>query len=85
MDKFDWILEIKSVSVDLHNMEIWEAKRCIDFIIENLEKDVKEVVVIHGYHSGDKLATWLRKSYKNKKIKQKLVCSNNGITRLCVA
>ena len=65
----------------------WQAKwyaKGKDFS-KNLEKDVSEIEVIHGFNNGTKLLDWIRKKYNNKKICQKIITMNRGITIIKVA
>ena len=68
--------------IDIHNMSNFEAQRCLDFFIETLPKEIKEIIVIHGYHNGTKLLELIRYSYNNKRVKKKFLSLNRGITHL---
>ena len=70
------------VKVDLHKMSGSEAIRYLDFLVETVPDAIKEIVVIHGYHSGTTLLNIVRNSYNNKRIKNKYVSLNQGITSL---
>lgn len=70
------------VKVDLHKMTGSDAIRYLDFLVETLPDTIKEIVVIHGYHSGTVLLNMIRHSYTNKRVKSKYVSLNQGITSL---
>jgi len=70
------------VEVDLHNMSILEARRYLDFFIAMLPEQIKEIIVIHGYHGGTNLLEMIRYSYSNKRVKKKFLSLNQGITNL---
>ena len=73
---------MKQITVDLHGMEVLEAEAYMNSLLKKLSKDVDEIVVIHGFNNGNRLANWLRKKYSNKKIAQKILTMNNGVTIL---
>lgn len=73
------------VKVDLHKMSGVEARRYLDFLVETVPDSIKEIVVIHGYHRGKTLLNMVRYSYTNKRIKNKYVSLNQGITNLILA
>ena len=70
------------VEVDLHKMTGVDAMKYLDFLVETLPDTIKEIVVIHGYHGGTVLLNMIRHSYNNKRIKNKYVSLNQGITSL---
>ena len=70
------------VKVDLHKMSGVEARRYLDFLVETVPDSI---VVIHGYHRGKTLLNMVRYSYTNKRIKNKYVSLNQGITNLILA
>ena len=55
------IPEDKRVTIDLHNMELNEARYYLDKLFETLPDDVMEIVVIHGYRKGQVLLNMVRK------------------------
>lgn len=54
------------LTVDLHNMKVWDAWGYLDRIIALAPKEVNEVVVIHGYNNGTILKKMIRREYKIK-------------------
>ena len=70
----------KSITIDLHDMELLEAKYHLEKLFETLPEDILEVVVIHGYRKGQVLLNMVRKSFKHPRIKQKVIPLNKGIT-----
>lgn len=76
--------EEKRVTIDLHDMELLEATYYLEKLFETLPENIKEVVVIHGYHKGQVLLNMVRKDFKNPRIKKKVIPMNKGITLLYV-
>lgn len=74
--------EHEILTVDIHNMEKSEAKYYLERLIVNIHSDIKEIVVIHGYHRGTSLLTMVRMELKNKRIKRKFLSLNQGVTSL---
>lgn len=74
------IPEDKRVTIDLHNMELNEARYYLDKLFETLPDDIMEVVIIHGYRKGQVLLNMVRKEFKHPRIKQKVITFNKGIT-----
>ena len=70
------------IKVDLHKMSGSEAIRYLDFLVETVPDGIKEIMVIHGYHSGTTLLNIVRNSYNNKRIKNKYISLNQGVTSL---
>ena len=68
--------------LDIHGMTELEAKTAIERFIVSCPKDVKEVVIIHGYHSGSVLKNLVRDRNKirSKRIKRKKFTLNQGET-----
>ena len=78
------IPEDKRVTIDLHDMELEEAKYYLDKLFETLPEDIMEIVVVHGYRKGQVLLNMVRKEFKNPRIKQKVIPINKGITLFLV-
>lgn len=68
--------------VDLHKMKVWEATVYLNNVVNRTPKDIKEIVVIHGYNNGTALLDMVRNDFVNKRIKMKLKGLNQGITSL---
>lgn len=68
-----------SIEIDLHGYTVESARSLITNILKNLPKDVREVSIIHGYHSGTALRNMVN-SYKNAKIERKILGLNQGVT-----
>lgn len=66
------------MEVDLHGMDVKFAKGYLKEIIEYTKE--KELVVIHGYNSGDKVMNMVQKQFIHKKLKRKIKGLNKGIT-----
>ena len=66
--------------IDIHGMTVNEAISELDYYLEYLPEDVKEVVVIHGYRQGKRLLDMVRKEFQHDRIERKIVSMNPGIT-----
>lgn len=71
-------------TIDIHGLSVNEAKRYIEKEIVKLSKDTTELVVIHGYHNGDKLKELLRNpnGIRSKRIVRRKYTMNQGETIL---
>lgn len=68
-----------SIEIDLHGHTIDSAKTLITNTLKTLPKGVREVSIVHGYHSGTALRDMVRK-YSNPKIERKILGLNQGVT-----
>ena len=75
--KYGWTLE-----VDIHGMHAAEAKRQLELLLGHVGKDIREVIVIHGYHRGKILQEMVRVELKHPRIQRKLLSLNSGETTL---
>ena len=50
------------ITVDLHNMVKEQAKRYLEQLLNSISINVKEVHIIHGYHSGTTLQNMIQTS-----------------------
>lgn len=66
-------------SVDLHGLTLIEAKEVLDQFMNSLPNFPMEVAVIHGFHYGIRLKTFVSQ-YKHPRIKRKLKTMNQGET-----
>ena len=71
------------ITIDLHGHTTESALKLITQRLKNLPDDVKEIEIIHGYNGGTTLQQAIRR-YKNKKVKNKIVGLNNGITTFII-
>lgn len=81
------IMEIKEhevLRVDIHKYNSNEAKYLLERLIVNLNPEIKEVVVIHGWRRGNVLMDMVRNDLMNKKITRKLISLNPGVTSLVI-
>lgn len=72
----------RKVEIDIHSMHREEAKKFLEHYLSTVNGSIKEVVVIHGYASGTVLQQMVRKNLKSKRIKQKILSMNPGVTIL---
>ena len=75
--KFGFTLE-----VDIHGMRVLQARDELERLIANCGADVREIVVIHGYHGGQALKDMVRNDLHSPRIRQKVLSLNNGQTSL---
>ena len=66
------------LTVDIHGMRSDDAKRQLS----RAGKDVREIVVIHGYSHGQVLKNMVRLELKHTRIQSRLLSLNEGQTRL---
>ena len=76
------IPEEDKLQIDLHDMQVLEAKYYLDKLITTAPSNIKEIVVIHGYKKGHALLDMVRKDFKHDRIKGKVIPYNKGITLL---
>jgi DNA-nicking Smr family endonuclease len=73
------------IEIDLHGMNCYQAKTCIDSKLRKINGSVYKIRLIHGYHGGSDLKNMIWDEYSNgrhpKVIKVK-PGSNPGITEL---
>ncbi len=70
------------ITVDLHNMRVFEAAEYLDKVIMNAPESIKEIKVVHGYRGGTALLNFIRKEYRNSRVKLKIISMNKGVTSL---
>ena len=72
------------VEIDIHGFTEQMAIKELERFIVSCDKDVSEIVVIHGYHSGNALKDMVRSSNKlrSKRIKRRKLTMNQGETIL---
>lgn len=75
---------LKTLEIDIHGMSVPEAKQYLENTLKTANSQIEEIIVIHGSNGGDKLAIMVRKSLKHKRIKQKILSLNGGITTLII-
>jgi DNA-nicking Smr family endonuclease len=72
------------VEIDIHGLTEQMAIKELERFIVSCDKSVSEIVVIHGYHSGNALKDMVRNSNKlrSKRIKRRKLSMNQGETIL---
>ena len=72
------------VEIDIHGLTEQMAIKELERFIVSCDKSVSEIVVIHGYHSGNALRDMVRSSNKlrSKRIKRRKLTMNQGETIL---
>lgn len=69
--------------IDLHGMDVPQAKKCLDSYIAALPRGEFELDVIHGFNRGSALKKFVY-SYKNKRVSGTLLNLNCGVTTLII-
>lgn len=72
----------KVVTADIHGMTAEEAKKQLQSLLTRLSPKTEELIVIHGYNSGQVLQSMVRNQLKHKRIQSKLLSLNYGETRI---
>lgn len=72
------------VEIDIHGLTEQVALITLEKFIVSCDKTVNEIVVIHGYHSGNILKDMVRNSNKlrSKRIRRRKLSMNQGETVL---
>lgn len=70
------------LTIDIHGLCSDDAKRQLERLLSRAGKEVREVVVIHGYSHGQILKNMVRFQLKHRRIQSKLISLNEGQTRL---
>ena len=68
------------ITVDLHSMQVSEAKKYLKQKLDSAPKTCLELEVIHGYRGGTALMNMVRKSFTHPRIKSKSIGLNQGST-----
>ena len=68
--------------IDLHGVIVLEAKKRLEVFIKECSKDVREIVVIHGYNNGTAIKDMIRNELKSKRIATINADTNPGKTRI---
>ncbi len=74
--------ENEILKIDLHQYTVSDAKQKLQQTISVASPEVREIVVIHGYHRGTALRDMVRKDFKNKRVARKYISLNDGVTSL---
>ncbi len=67
-------------TIDLHELTRKEAEFVLNFRINAMSNDTREVVIIHGYHLGTKLRAYVRTVYEHPRVYKKTISANPGET-----
>ena len=71
------------IEIDLHGLMRDDAEYRLRHLLTNAGKDVKEVVVIHGYSRGTALRDMIRRTYAgHPKVIRLELGMNPGVTEL---
>lgn len=71
------------LELDIHGMNRYQAKTCIDNQLRKAAPSVYRIRVIHGYHGGTELRDMIQKEYKHHpKVLRMQMGNNPGETLL---
>lgn len=70
------------MTVDLHDMQVAEAKKWLTAKVSGAPRGIKEIEVIHGYRNGTALMNMVRKSFNHPRVIRKALGMNQGSTTL---
>ena len=71
------------VEIDIHGMNSYQAKLCLESAIKRARSDVYRIRVIHGYHGGTALRELVRRELaRNPKVLRVELGANQGETDL---
>lgn len=68
--------------IDLHGCSSKDAKLLLDQYLNRLPKSIHQVCVIHGYHGGTALRSFIRKQYHHPRVERSMLSMNQGETIL---
>ncbi len=77
-------IETQKIEIDIHGMTVADSKVKLERLIAESPPDMK-IVVVHGYSRGNALCNMVRKTLKNKRIKQRILSMNPGETTLIIS
>lgn len=80
MERDMFIPKEQKVEINLHNMQVLEAEYYLEKFISTLPDNIKEITVVHGYKKGQAILNMVRKEFKHKRIKNKVIPYNRGVT-----
>ena len=74
------VREGNTLIVDIHGMRVEPAKFQLETIIQNCNADITEIIVIHGYNTGQALKNMVREELNAPRIRQITASLNAGKT-----
>lgn len=75
-------LSNQKAEIDIHNMRRDEAKQLLERFLTTANGSIREVVVIHGCHSGTVLRDMVRGGLRHRRIRARMPGLNDGVTTL---
>lgn len=75
-----FIAEDERLELDLHDMQVDEARFYLEQAIEKAEYKIKMIAVVHGYRKGQAILNMVRHEFKHKRIEKKIIPFNKGVT-----
>lgn len=74
----------KHMELDIHGFTVDEAKQYLELSINVNHEKVEEIIVIHGYRSGNALKDFVQNKFESKYLTKKYLWLNPGITSLII-
>lgn len=74
--------EKERMTVNLHEMRVSEARQWLEAKVSRAPREIREIVVIHGYRGGTALQNMVRKSFRHPRVRQVILGLNPGETIL---
>lgn len=72
----------KIMTADIHGMTADDAKSQLQKLLSRIGPNTEELIVIHGYNSGQVLKSMVQRELKHPRIQSKLLSLNAGQTRI---
>jgi DNA-nicking Smr family endonuclease len=73
-----------TLTADIHGMQVANAKTALERLISSADKNITEIMVIHGYSGGQVLMNMVRKKLSHPRIARKILSMNQGETLLMI-
>ena len=71
---------MRTKEINLHGFTVEQAREELVGFLDELEEDVAEVNVVHGYKGGTALRDMIRREFNHPRVQRKLLSMNPGVT-----
>ena len=78
----DFGKEAETLTLDLHGMDVGQAKKWLMSRVTGAPKETKQILVVHGYRGGTALQTMVRKGFRHQRVERVILGLNPGETIL---
>ena len=72
----------ETLTLDLHGMDSAQAKKWLASRVTGAPRQVRQILVIHGYRGGTALQNMVRKSFRHPRVERVILGLNPGETLL---